>query len=372
MQLEKYGHGGDLLTAEETYGKPREQFIDFSSNMNPFGPPDTVRELLRERWADVAKYPDPAVRELRRKLAACYDVPADGILVGNGAAELIDLAVRALRPARTALARPSFSEYEEAITRSGGAIVDIPLLREDGFALREEALDAAVRQADLVFLGHPNNPTGKLIPQPLLDRFVSSGERTLLLDEAFVDFAPHEDRVSLIRQAAASRRLLVIRSMTKFYAIPGIRLGFIVAHPELIARMRALQVQWSVNYMAQLIGAAVLDDRAYAEATLRWLQEERPWLAGQLAALGLTVFASDANFMLFALPGVGPWNARSLQRLMGQRGVLIRDASLFRGLDGAYCRVAVRRRDDNERLVAALRESMAAMADEAASEGGDE
>jgi threonine-phosphate decarboxylase len=355
--LERFGHGGDLWTAEESFGLPKEQFLDFSSNMNPLGPPSIVKELMHTRWVDIVKYPDPVVRELKRKLARRYNIAEESILVGNGAAELIDLAARVRRPRITGLARPSFSEYEEAIRKAGGGIYNIPLHAEMGFVLQQEAAEEAARQCDLLFLGHPNNPTGKLIPQHLLDSFIDSG-KPLILDEAFMDFVPDEQERSMLRRAAVHPNLYVIRSMTKFYSIPGIRLGFIVAHPDRIRELAELQVQWSVNYLAQLIGAAVLDDQVFEAETHEWLRVEKPWLIEKLEQLGLEVVHSEVNFLLFAFPEDSGVKIRQAQYHMGRQGILIRDASLFQGLGERYCRVAIRLRPQNEQLLDGLKRTL--------------
>jgi threonine-phosphate decarboxylase len=352
--LERYGHGGDIKSAEEAFGKRMEPFIDFSSNMNPWGPPLVVKSLLLNSWQDIVKYPDPAVRELRRKLAETYDIPVESILVGNGAAELIDLVVRVLQPGVTGLVRPSFSEYEEAVQKINGQVYDIPLRAELGFELQLTDIASAMKHADVLFVGHPNNPTGRLIPKLLLEHIISH-KKPLIIDEAFIDFTLEEDSTSFIRQAAVSKDLYVIRSMTKFYAIPGIRLGFIVALPEMIQRLKSLQVQWSVNYLAQVIGAAVLEDQEYALKTRNWLVEERAWLTAQLKLLNLKVFPSDTNFLLFSFPVKDGLNVKIMQQRLGHHGVLIRDASLFHGLDESYCRVAVRLRADNQRLISELK-----------------
>ncbi|KIL35723.1 L-threonine-O-3-phosphate decarboxylase [Gordoniibacillus kamchatkensis] len=365
MTLERYGHGGDLQTAAETFGGSPEHFLDYSSNMNPFGPPPSVERVLRERWRDIAGYPDPAVRELRGKLAAHYGIPAESILVGNGAAELIDLLVRVLKPGVTALAQPAFVEYEEAVAHAGGDVHTIPLRAGDDFTLQSQPLEHALAVSDLVFLGHPNNPSGALVPQPLLELAASSEGAMLALDEAFLDFVPEERQLTWMRRAAASPRLFVVRSMTKFYAIPGVRLGFLVAHPDRIRELKERQVPWSVNAFAQWIGCAVLDEAGYAARTLRWLQDERPWFAAALGGLGLRVVpGAAANFLLCRLPDELAGRVPELQRRLGGRGVLIRDASRFAGLDKSWLRLAVKLRADNERLLAALGETLQAMRDE--------
>lgn len=353
MSLERYGHGGDLWTAAESYGRPVDGWLDYSSNMNPWGPPVVVGQLMREHWRDIARYPDPAARRLRSKLSKVYQVPVESILVGNGAAELIDLVVRVLQPEEVVLAQPSFSEYQEAIHKSGGRIKDVILQAKQQFVLK----DVQELTSQTVFLGHPNNPTGRLIPAPILNELYETGTR-MIIDEAFMDFLPDETELSYMKQAAESEQIQVVRSMTKFYAIPGIRLGFLVAHPSLIDRAKELQTQWSVNFLAQLIGEAVLDEHEYAKSSRAWLLEERPWFMNRLISLGLTVFPSDVNFLLAALPKHSGWNVQRLQKAMAERGIMIRDASLFKGLDESYFRLAIRLRKDNERLLRELKECL--------------
>lgn len=408
MQLEKYGHGGDLRTASEVYGNPEGGWLDFSSNMNPWGPPEAVGEIMRERWQEIVRYPDPGVRGLKAKLSEVYGIPEECILVGNGAAELIELVIRVWRPKMTVLAKPSFSEYEEAVHKIGGRITWLPLKQEEGYAVpaqwrerlageadwtgtasgaaeggkaggdgeagevrradgvgeaeesgqagnNNEALEVGTARGRAMFLGHPNNPTGRLIPKEVMNDLEQSGI-PLIIDEAFMDFVPNEEEHSLLRTAAGSDRVIVIRSMTKFYAVPGIRLGFLAAHPDTVRKLAALQTQWSVNFAAQLIGEAVLGDHAYAKRTRAWLQEERPRLVRGLEQLGLTVVPSDVNFLLVSLPAEHGLSAAGLQQEMARRGILIRDASLFPGLTSRCFRVAVRLRNENERLLAVLKE----------------
>jgi len=349
--LEAYGHGGDLLTARTLYG--RSDFLDFSSNMNPYGPPRAVGSVIGsyDRW--ISAYPDPAVRELRLKLARQNGIDEASILVGNGAAELIDLVVRLLNPAQTALAEPAFGEYGDAVRRAGGSIVPLRLREEQQFVLAANQLTECPQPPDLWFLGHPNNPTGQLLPPETITGLRSSG-RPVVLDEAFIDFLPDADSHSLIKQAASSDGLYVIRSLTKFYAIPGIRLGYIVARPDAIAALREMQVPWSVNSLAQQIGCAVLDDIPYAEKTRQWLAEELPWLAQRLRELGLTVYPGVANYLLVRLPAQVDWTASALQQAMGRQGVLIRDASRFAGLTDRFIRLAIKSRWENEAMLAIL------------------
>ncbi|WP_159882698.1 cobyric acid synthase [Paenibacillus puerhi] len=359
--LERYGHGGDLWTAAELFGRPKDGFIDYSSNMNPLGPPDAVRTIMTERWRELIHYPDPAVRELTARLAAKHGVPPASVLVGNGAAELIDLAVRVLSPRVTGLVCPSFGEYGEAVERAGGSVYGIPTSEPDGFQLTLDAVREAAVRCDALILGHPNNPTGQVLPKPVRGWLADGANGTdVIVDEAFLDFTEDEEELTLARQAAKSPHLIVIRSMTKFYAVPGIRLGYAIAHPDVIARLRRLQVQWSVNALAQWIGLAALDDREYARRTLAWLAPAREKLIAGLRRLGLKVYDSDVNFILFSVKPLG-LKIAGLQREMGRRGVLLRDASTFAGLDDTFGRLAVKDEAGNLALLQVLGEALDAL-----------
>jgi len=353
--LERYGHGGDLKTAEEAFDIPAHKFVDFSSNMNPLGAPISVKEALHAYADLIEQYPDPAVRGLRKKLAEFHQIDAQSIVVGNGAAELIDLIVRTLQPKLTTLAIPCFDEYGDAIRKIGGDIYEIKLsaLNQYTLGLDSEHLCEAASTGSLIMLGSPNNPTGQLVDPELIRTLLSKGAY-VVVDEAFMDFVPEESRYSLVQEATKHERLFVIRSMTKFYAIPGIRLGYIVGMSRTISALRRLQVPWSVNSLAQLIGEAVLDEKDYAERTIAWLLEERPWLIGELEAIGFEVTPSAANYLLIRIPEDAGLSASMLQLEMGKQGVLIRDASRFAGLDHTYVRVAIKLRQQNVQLIEAF------------------
>lgn len=362
--IEVYGHGGDLRTASEAFGLPEGEFIDFSANMNPFGPPPGVVRWLAEGEAAslLAHYPDPACRPLRRQLAAKYGVDEACVWIGNGAAELIDLALRVLAPATTLIARPCFVEYEQAAVKAGSRLREYRMPAEEGFALTPgDAFLRAADESDAIVLGHPNNPTGRLPDPELLEavRARLSPGQTLVLDEAFLDFHEDERRFSWLRRAASDPQVIVLRSMTKFYAVPGIRLGFVVAVPETIERIRALQTPWSVNAFAQRIGELAIGDEAYEACTRGWLREERPWLEERLKEAGLRVCGGGVtNYVLAEIPPRTGWTAAKLQAALGRRGILIRDASRFAGLGSGHIRLAVRLRSDNERLVSALKQTL--------------
>ena len=357
MLLERYGHGGDLLTAAELYGHQTESFLDYSSNMNPAGPPNVVEKMIVERWHDIVRYPDPSTRQLIQAISTHYQIPIENILVGNGAAELLDLAVRVVQPSCTAVTAPSFVEYAQNALRARSKLYHIPLRVEQQFDLQVEDVQQALDAADLLMLGHPNNPTGRLIPKQVM-QLLADADHALIIDEAFLDFLPNEAEYTQMHRALERKNWFVIRSMTKFFAIPGVRLGFVVAHAELISEMRNLQVHWSVNHFAQAIGEAVLADRDYINHTKDWARIEISWLRARLQALGFAVTDSKVNYLLMRIPDFWSFDVKTLQHSLGKKAILIRDASLFEGLDHRYFRLAVRSRADNERLLVILQETV--------------
>lgn len=367
--LERYGHGGDWMTATNLYGVPVEQMIDFSANINPLGPPEGLRNLLFREWNGLTRYPDPDSRDLRAAIAARYEIDPASILIGNGAAELIDLIARTITPRTAAVVDPTFSEYADALHKVGAKIVSVPATAENDFAIPLEKLLEFTSTVDLITLGQPNNPTGKWLDVDSLSRLINQAEKSgtvIVLDEAFLDFFEEERAITQICRAEQHRRLIVIRSMTKFYAIPGLRLGYTVAHPETIKRLKQLQVPWSVNHLAQKAGLAVLNDQPYERLTRQLIREERTWLVERLGRWGLRTFEGSANFILIKLPeagddekGTGQLTATMLQKRLGETGILIRRCANFIGLDDQYFRIAVRTRAENERLIDSLARAMA-------------
>jgi threonine-phosphate decarboxylase len=365
-RLEQFGHGGDRWTAGERFGINPADFVDFSANINPLGPPESVVHLLQEALRDsgvplLSRYPDPDCRGLRQALAEKLDVEPEYLAVGNGGAEWIDLAAAVFQPDRVGLVIPSFAEYAAAAEKRGLPIVTTPADPQRGWQPDRRQLLQLIHRSDLVYLGHPNNPTGTLLPVALLEEAAEEAAQAgtvLVVDEAFLDFVEHGEQHSLIRRISVFPTTVLLRSMTKFYALPGLRLGFAVSHPDNIRRLRQYQIPWSVNGLAQAAGVAALKDRDFEKRTRIWLTEERSFLMQELDQLdGVEVFPGEVNYFLLKLADQphGRLTAQWLQERMGRQGIMIRDCSTYSGLDERYVRVAVRSREENRRLVEALR-----------------
>ncbi len=345
--MKQFCHGGNIY--RET--SPSGAWMDFSANINPLGIPDSVRAVILKHLDGIVHYPEPDSGKLRQLLSEHEGVPEESILLGNGAAELFYLFFYTLRPRRVLIPVPSFSEYERSARAAGAEVRFFPLLPEEDFAPDMERMEAAVSGADCLILGNPNNPTGQLLSKEKLEGLVKACEKQgcwLLVDESFLDFREDRAEFSLQDLVRQHEKLAVLRSLTKFYAIPGLRLGFGLMNPELRARMESGKDVWNVNLLAQHAGMAALTDDAYARKSRIILQEERTWLTGMLRELPLEkVYEPAVNFILVKC-GTDTC-ARKVLFGMKSRGILLRDCSNYTGLEtGGYLRMAIRSHEENQ------------------------
>jgi threonine-phosphate decarboxylase len=345
-------HGGDVYQLARTLGLDLSQLLDFSANINPLGFPPGILGAIQAALPEIVHYPDRRGQKLRQELAAYHGLGKAQILVGNGSTELIYLMARALSPRKALIVAPAFSEYEQALEAAQAPVAFQVTAEADNFTL-SGPLDS--QGADLVFLANPASPSGALLAPGLLLETVAQLEATgvyLLLDEAFVDFV---EEASLKEQLAQFPHLMLLRSFTKFFAIPGLRLGYLLAAPELIRRLAAVQEPWSVNTLAQAAGRACLQDRDYLARSRVLIRQEREFLLAGLQSLpGLQPFPSEVNYLLVKITRPD-WTAASLRTALLSEKLVIRDASNFRGLEARFFRLAVRRREENQRLLEALR-----------------
>lgn len=347
----QHGHGGNLRALAEQAGRPAGQILDFSASINPLGPPESLRAIVSRVVELLVHYPDPESRELVRAIAARYGLPEEQIVVGNGSSEILFALARAQRPSRAVIPVPSYIDYATAARRGGLKVEAMPLQESEGFALDWQALGRQLRGGEMVFLGQPNNPTGLLLDGEQFHRFVADhATSTFVVDEAFADFV--EGYQTLARPIA--RNVIVLCSLTKFYAVPGLRLGFAVSAAPVAQQIQGQVPPWSVNTLAQVVGAAMLADEAYAASTRAFVAEQRRRLASELQRLpGLYVYPGVANFLLVRLNRAGMDAPTLAQRLLHE-GIAIRTFGQEQHLDGRFFRVAVRTEAQNQRLCDAL------------------
>lgn len=279
------------------------------------------------------------------------------VLVGNGSTQLLYLLCAALRPRTALVIGPAFSEYANALTLAGSNIRSLSLTVDDGFQFSTERLMAAwEKNCDLLVLTTPNSLTGRLIPKGEIEniaRIALIKKSFVLVDEAFIDFVENESVKMLVQN---NPFLIVLRSLTKYYALPGLRLGYLLGEARTVAQLAAYREPWSVNGPALSVALACLEDASFAAKTGRWLEQERTFLLQGLTKLdGFHPFSSRTNFLLVEIDK-RRGDALQLRSFLLRKKILIRACNSFAELGGDFFRVAVRRRKDNRRLLAALKE----------------
>lgn len=346
-------HGGNIWRLARQLGCRPEDILDFSASINPFGPPSWLAGLLTCSLDTLRHYPDPDCLELIQAASRHYGVPANELVADNGTAEILHRLVPLLGLNRAVVPGPCYGDYERVCELSSIAAERLILRPENNFALDWDQLRAKLSQRALVFLGRPNNPTGRGFCAESLRRIaLDHPESWFLVDEAFADFVPDMDRLTVNRPA----NVVVLLSLTKFYALPGLRIGLAAMDAHLARSYKKHCPTWSVNTLAQAAGARCLDDAAFRRFTREQLYPEIQRLQKDLADLpGLHPFPTQANFLLCqtATPGL---NATDLAEKLLQKRIAIRVCDNFFGLDQSFFRVAVRLPAENDRLCAALQE----------------
>ncbi|WP_243311960.1 cobyric acid synthase [Fundidesulfovibrio agrisoli] len=350
-------HGGDVAQLARAAGCAPEDILDFSASINPLGPPEWLRPAISSAVSSLVHYPDPHCRELLAAASARYGVPEAQLVAGNGTSDLLFALARAMKgkgATHAVIPAPAYVDYRTACERAGLAAESLILNHADGFRLDEAALLDTLRPGSAAFLGRPGNPTGRDVPADTVRRLAAARPDCLFVaDEAFGSFV--EGFESLVRDRPAN--VAVLLSLTKMFAIPGLRLGLLCAGDDLAGLVRAQLSPWSVNTLAQAVGLRAMADREFEARSRENAAALRRELAAGLAALpGIEVFPGAANYLLCRLekPDVPALRARLLTRR-----IAIRDCSNFEGLDARFFRVAVRARDDNERLLEALEAELA-------------
>lgn len=343
-------HGGNLVWAANQVGCPASSILDFSASINPLGPPQSALTAIQGALNSLSQYPDPNYGELRQALAQWHQLSAEWILPGNGAAELLTWAGRQLAQlAITYLITPAFQDYWRTLQGFGANIQTYEFnwqAHDPGLVIKTPPKKPAG-----IIINNPHNPTGKLLTRetlfPLLEQFA-----LVVVDEAFMDFVPPNQQQSLIPWVSEYPNLVIVRSLTKFYSLPGLRLGYAIAHPDRLQQWQRWRDPWCVNSLAAAAGIAVLQDQRFEQQTREWLLSARPDLWARLSKIPLLKpIVSQVNFLLVETA----WSSCQLQQtLLKDHHILIRDCLSFPELGDRYFRLAVRSQADNQKLLKAL------------------
>ena len=380
-------HGGNIYKIFRE--KNIKEILDYSSNINPYGIPESLKKRITENLEILERYPDPDYIELRQKLAHLNKVDMSNIILGNGATEIIFLFMKVINPKKILIAAPTFGEYERAVkamkrvenssilgnsdkkkddeNSCGKQKIKIEyfeLKENDDFKLNIHNLKNELeKKYDLLIMCNPNNPTGKFLKLDETEEILKECNKyntKLFIDEAFIDFLKDGIKESIINTKEDKQNLFVTRAFTKFFAMPGLRLGYgIYFDKKLEKRISEKKEPWSVNNIAEMAGLTVLDDTKYIEETLKWIAEEKTYVYEKLNEInGIKPYKTEVNFITvkiednFILKGL---NVKILRGKMIEKGILIRDASNFKFLDERFFRLAIKNRKNNDRVIETLK-----------------
>lgn len=378
-------HGGNIYKIFRE--KNIKEILDYSSNINPYGIPESLKKRITENLEILERYPDPDYVELRQKLSNLNKVNLSDIILGNGATEIIFLFMKVINPKKILIVSPTFGEYERAVkaTEISGDTVSLSssngdnknienkkieieyfeLKESDDFKLNIGNLKNELENKyDLLIICNPNNPTGKFLKLAQTEEILKECNKydtKLFIDEAFIEFLADGMKESIINTEENKKNLFVTRAFTKFFAIPGLRLGYgMYFDKELEQKISEKKEPWSVNNIAEMAGLTVLDDTEYIEKTLKWITKEKIYMYEKLNEIsGIKVYETEVNFItgkidekLFS-EGL---NVKILREKMLEQGILIRDASNFKFLDERFFRLAIKDRESNDRVIEAMKE----------------
>ena len=344
-------HGGDRYGASLQSKATQEEILDFSANINPLGMPESVKEAIIKGLSASLHYPDPLCRRLRAELAQKEGLEAENILCGNGGADLIYRLVYALKPKQALVTAPAFAEYEEALKQTKTKIHFHYL--PESMEIEESFLKAVTKETELIFVCNPNNPTGLLTDRSLLQRLLDLAESLGIwtcIDECFLDFVREKEAYTLTGFLPHYPHLMILKSFTKLYAMPGLRLGYLLSqNRQLLMRIRQAGQPWSVSEPAQQAGIAALKEADFREKTLALVDPERRRLSDFLTSLGFLVWPGRANYLSFRAP-----EEPCLYEKLLEQGILIRPLSNYHNLTKEDYRIAIRTPEENNRLIQAL------------------
>lgn len=343
-------HGGNIYKLKRDNGI---EVLDYSSNINPLGVPSSFKKAVIENFETLEKYPDIDYVELRTAIGNYNNCHIDNVVVGNGATEVLFLYMKAVKAKKVLIIAPTFAEYERAARAAGRDVKFFPLSKD--FSLNENMLLDFITDEDVVVMCNPNNPTGKFQNLEKIKKiadFLERKNKKLFIDEAFIEFVDNwKDKTAFLLK---HKNVFILRALTKFFALPGVRLGYGLTYDEAILNeIKNIREPWSVNGVAEIAGKTMLLDTLYIHETENWIKKEKLWFYEELCEIdNIEVTPTETNFILVKLLND---NAKSFRKKMIENGVLVRDASNFMFLDESYIRLAIKDRKKNEQVLEALR-----------------
>ena len=348
----EYSHGGNAV-----YECREQNVIDLSANINPLGMPGNVRNAIISEISNCDRYPDSFSNRLREKIAEFENVNPGCIFCGNGASDIIFRLPIAIRSKKTMITAPTFSDYERSAMSYGSEITRHTLSAVNDFSLESSIIETVrSEKPDLIFICNPNNPTGKLTETGLIKKLLDYCQRIhvwVAVDECFLDFTEKADEYTSKVFIEQYPNLIILKAFTKIFSLPGIRLGYaLCANKTIIDSLYFHGADWPVSNLAQAAGIAALEGaKDFIKKTVDYVSEERVILETELALLGYKVFESSANYVFLQSPFTF-----NLREKLDKKGIRIRSCGNYHGLDESYYRIAVSSKENNVKLLTAVRE----------------
>ncbi|MCR1952342.1 threonine-phosphate decarboxylase CobD [Clostridium sp. DSM 100503] len=354
--MSKVVHGGNIDELSRKYNLNKEKLIDFSANINPIGINKNVKMEMMKAIDKIERYPDITYYDLKSSISKFEGIEIEDLVLGNGAAEVIFNLVRALNPRKVLIPAPTFGEYEEAVLSVKGRIEYYYLRENNKWNIDEDILNYITEDIDMVFICNPNNPTGNLTNKDIILEIAKKALKTntiVVIDESFLDFVKDSKNYTIVESLNEYKNIFILKSMTKFFAIPGIRIGYgISKNQDIMKKINDISVPWNVNVIAERAAIVALEEKEYMEDTIKYIEEEKNFLFNELSKIEqINIFRPTVNFIMFKTT-----EFIDLKEKMLSKNIIIRSCSNYKGLDKNYFRIAVRTREENEKFISTLKE----------------
>lgn len=351
--MKNNSHGGNIYKKAKELGIDEHQILDYSANISPLGLPDHIREAMIAAIDGTINYPDPECTELRTAIGVQDGVGPEFISCGNGGADMLYRLAFGMKPKKVLLPVPAFVEYEEAMTAAGAQMVYYPM--DEQLLIGEDIIGRITPDIDMIIICNPNNPTGLLTRRELIIQVLEKAREMqclVLIDECFLEICREEADYTVKPLLREYDNLMILKSFTKLYAIPGVRLGYLLSgNPDVIDKVNRAGQAWSVSHIAQCAGIAALRHPDYKRAVIATVEQELNFMKEELGKLPIKLYDGKANYLFFRTPAM-----TDLDKKLEAYGIMIRNCSNYVNLGEDCWRVAVKAHTDNLRLIAALKE----------------
>ena len=358
--MNSYDHGGNVREISRIYEIDEHRLVDFSANINPLGYPQGTKDAVMRSFDDILHYPDTEAYDLITRLAAYHGMDRQCFITGNGSTEFIYWIPIIFKPKRALVVTPAFSEYEKGLNLAGSQVMYFQAEEERDFVVDMDNLYTRLAGGfDICYFCNPANPTGVLTPKEELFNLIARADRLgtiVIIDEAFIDFV---EEASLKVAVTQFSHVIILRSMTKFFGIPGLRVGYAIAGSAVIERLKRNKPPWTINTLAQICACEALSNSAFIHETRRYVEIEKSFLHRAINSIpGLKAFPSVANYLLVRIDSPRGLSSRDLRERLLREDILIRDCSNFQRMGNYYFRVAVKKHGDNQLLIDKLKKVM--------------